>query len=125
MNIVDFIEARITEDERIAHEAASVDGEHWTEEDPFGGDSPDRVEGSGDTAVGYDMFEKVPPHIARHDPARVLRQCASLRQIVEDIQELVEDGEAPTLVHATTVWRLAPVAAIWSDHPDFREGWAI
>lgn len=101
MNITAFIEARIAEDEAEARKAeAACEDDLW-------------IVTGADNAVGVDYY-----------PERVLRQCAALRKIVESIEELVEDGEAPSLVHATTVWRLAPIAAIWSDHPDYQQEWS-
>ncbi len=45
-------------------------------------------------------------HIARHDPARVLRECEAKRRIVEG--------------HKT----LRALASVYSDHPDYDEAWA-
>src|SRR5690606_8707896 len=68
--------------------------------------------------------EDVAQHIARHDPARALRQCKALRVTVRAIEELVEDGEAPSLVEQSTIRNLAPIASIWSDHPDYDTNWS-
>ena len=61
-------------------------------------------------------------HIVRHDPARVMRQCKSFRRIVDmwtdadarDSEGIVEDALRPVL---------DALAAIWADHPDYREEW--
>lgn len=59
---------------------------------------------------------EVADHIARHDPARVLAECEAKRRIVE----WASDGEGE--FHWSTV--LAPLAAVYADHPDYREEWS-
>lgn len=112
-----FIEARLDEDEQLARAAAEADGMDWFPVDAEYGDSPDRVEGTGDGAVGYDMYETVPPHIARHDPARVLRQCAALRAIMR-VNADVADSDSGAAIQVAEA-----IASIWSSHPNFREEW--
>ena len=124
MTIVEFIEARIAEDEKVARAAAEMDGEMWSAVDPFGGESPDRVEGEGVSTVGYDMHEDVAPHVARHDPARVLRQCTALRAALASAQDLFEEGYSADDAEQFLTSELAPMAAIWSDHPDYQSDWA-
>jgi hypothetical protein len=75
-------------------------------------------------------------HIARHDPARVLREVAAMRRIMErhhddgcgycagcetstrhsGIRELVPSGECP---------EKRDLAAIWCDHAEYRGEWAV
>ena len=114
--IVEFIEARLNEDEQIARTAASVDGESWAAEGPFGDQDLDRVSGTGQGDVGYDMAQTAPPHIARHDPARVLRQCKALRSVVRLTAYTGDPVYEKDLME--------DMAAIWSDHPDYRERWS-
>jgi hypothetical protein len=52
-------------------------------------------------------------HIARHDPARVLAECEAKRRIVEWY------GEEPGRVGPA----LGMLAAVYADHPEFREEW--
>lgn len=76
-------------------------------------------------------------HIARHDPARVLREVAAkqkrLALMIEahaEMDKLLADDHAGDVERAMAVGRAraATVAAkidaeIWSDHPDYRAGW--
>ena len=57
-----------------------------------------------------EVLTTVAGHIARHDPARVLAECDAKRRIVERRNHL--DG--PTL---------RALAAVYADHPDWREEW--
>ncbi|MGZ4520698.1 MAG: DUF6221 family protein [Mycobacteriaceae bacterium] len=73
--------------------------------------------------------ESVGPHIARHDPARVLAECEAKRRIVADHSDHyspddpavcdAHDGkygvdECPTL---------RALAGIYANHPDYRVEW--
>lgn len=121
MNIVDFIKARLDDDERIAQAAflATMPGTEswtvvamqvWSEHDPK-------------TLVVNHTWPKEGEHIARHDPARVLRQCAALRETIRLVDELAFDanGNGSEL----TLWNyLSPLASIWSDHPDYQQDWS-
>ncbi|MBF6213753.1 hypothetical protein IU487_22305 [Nocardia puris] len=119
MTIEEFIRARLDEDEQIARAAAERRGQWWTAVDPFSGDDPDRVEGSGSSAVAYDSAAEPARHIARHDPARVLRQAPVLRAVVELIEGMVSATKQIEAENAV----LYPLAAIWDQHPDYLEEW--
>ncbi|MGI5139281.1 MULTISPECIES: DUF6221 family protein [unclassified Streptomyces] len=109
-----FLRARLDEDERAARQA---DDSPW-ESRTLGRHDQAAVitkEGSaslilldGSRAAANDA------HIARHDPARVLRQTAVLRDGVDLWSRMVGS-------HARACLRA--VAAIWADHPDYREEW--
>ncbi len=132
-----FISARLDEDEQLARAAAQADGQDWFPVDAEYGDSPDRVEGTGDGAVGYDMYETVPPHIARHDPARVLREVAWKRHLLgfalAAFSQESKIGERPGRDPETNAYdkgradtarfMLRLLAMSWSSHPDFRAEW--
>ena len=59
--------------------------------------------------------------LAPHDPARALREIEALRSVVADC---VKALRYPSNIPLANLARrnLASVAAIWSDHPDYREG---
>jgi hypothetical protein len=134
--IEDFIMQRLAEDEQIARSAIDPErpGAHWCWED--GARDPLQpgveVEELDTQAISLRTVEEYPTlvgplpafilrqvearlpgglwHIARHDPARVLRQCAALRLALEFWRGLT---------------RLRTIAAIWSDHPDYRPEWKL
>lgn len=98
MNIVEFLEARITEDEAMAR-AASTDGGSWDTISGIGG-STGSIHAGGELFIDEDgdasyyggsviVYDEGTPdraqaeHIARHDPARVLAECKAKREIVE------------------------------------------
>jgi hypothetical protein len=144
-----FLTARLDEDEAAAKAApgsrwrafadedvagASVFDEHWRlleptryDNDPFSGKPP---------AAAAQYIERgrdeLVTHIARHDPARVLREVEAKRKILgayvyasrhdrpgtSDYKDGVSDGEVEALAMAAHA-----LAAVWSDHPDYDPGW--
>lgn len=89
-DLIAFLNARLDEDEAEAKAAANALNRH--------------IECDPDNAA----------HIARHDPARVLREVAAKRAIVERY------AKAPDWAGGEDVRLLA---AVWSDHPDYRQEW--
>lgn len=60
------------------------------------------------------LTERLVPHIARHDPARVLAEVRAKRSILAEYT----DGDCDiALPHVLAI------AAIYADHPDYREEW--
>jgi hypothetical protein len=102
----EFIAARLAEDEAIAREFRSVYF-HVV----------DRDTGAVDIEGMY--------HLSRHSPARVLRQCAAIREALDSIGTLLRIA-ANSEVTWDTDAELArdALAGIWSDHPDFDPRWA-
>ncbi|MCU1677720.1 MAG: hypothetical protein JWM93_2478 [Frankiales bacterium] len=99
MTIVEFLEARIAEDE------ASADHIHADDCRPRLGFPCD---------CGY--------------PARVLAECAAKRAVISEIEgmELQIDGEWG--VGKWTMDMSTPLrafAAVYADHPDYRAEWAV
>lgn len=169
-DLIEFLTARLDEDEQIAKEASRADGdsytptgEHWQWED----DETDEVlvldpvldEYVGDgMGVGLRSAEMYPScvgplphlvisgaeevrtmvglHVARHDPARVLREVAAKRAIVKIHRPYVQDELDPntkvTCAGCDTEhpedWpcaHLKLIASIYSDHPNYRTEWAV
>jgi hypothetical protein len=91
--LADFLLARIAEDEAAA-QAANEDGESggswWT----TGRDRKVWGSPSARVPVAEAHSWRAAPHIAHHDPARVLAECAALRRIVERPPYRREDGAA-------------------------------
>lgn len=128
--IIDFIEARLAEDEATA---MAAEGANW-------GQRRDRM----NPYVIHDVDAYKPgilytgriiaaekletrDHIVRHDPARVLREVTAKRALLE------HHGDQ----HECTNWELASaypyvgcsvlreLAAVYSDHPEFDPEWTV
>ena len=118
MTLTEFVAARLDEDEAIAREASPHDEGHWIHE---GGDIGHVGNSPMNTAI--DLWNTpAGPHIARHDPARVLAEVAAKRAIVA-----LYDG--PLLASDDCWWEglfdaLTFIAAVDADHPDFDPEWA-
>ena len=111
--ITEFLEARIAEDEALA-EAASVSmhGQRHTES----WDYSSYVLGcERDATEAQDKF------ITEWWPSRVLAECAAKRAIIEMVR--------PYLVYQSTSDTsrefLQVLAAVYKDHPDYDQGWAL
>ena len=97
MTITEFLLARIAEDEAAA-EAKDADRESWG--NPY-------AEGP---TIEFEM---------RFDPARVLAECEAKRRIVEfHLIKHEREGYA-----GFACFTLKALAAVWVDHPDYREEW--
>ncbi|OQM82046.1 DUF6221 family protein [Rhodococcus sp. 66b] len=155
MGIVEFLEARIAEDEAVALKAGGAEAE-WLYRDEYDRETNNEVVWANSRAeewfgpaqkepcvsygrtVTQDSEGCLPAvgkedgtHIARHDPARVLREVAAKRAIIKayvdadikahdtyNFHEDILNGESnglETAVEALTI--------CWSDHPDFNKEW--
>lgn len=143
MNIVEFLEARIAEDEETAKAAWSdspwVVHERW--HDIRGGRSFNTfavMDGQREVTIVY--MGGTARHLAHWHPTRVLAECAAKRAIVDECLEVlirVEDDVAevergievavdcrdqgPGLAWAT----LRHLAAAYADHPDYDQVWRV
>lgn len=142
-DLVAFVRARLDEDEAVAR--AATPG-LWVAGTSSGLLVDNGVYGQGDggvefacdtrEAVAYSTANVV--HIARHDPARALREVEAKREIVDEHGN-VNDGSCGTCV--TAAWgypthggsapqkwpchTLRLLAAVYADHPDYREEWRL
>jgi len=125
-DLIAFLNARLDEDEAAAKGAA---GDVWEYRDTWVWCGPFEV---ADIFGGADM-EEIGGHIARHDPARVLREVTAKRAIVTRYAAVRrafgdrEGGLWPDVSrreksHAYAT--LCDLAGIWSDHPDYQDEWA-
>jgi hypothetical protein len=108
-DLVAFLNARLDEDEARARATLRPGGPLWSE-------------------VGYG--ERIPEmaHIERHSPARVLRDVEAKRAIVRlaaKVREWTDGSAGATAGYAAAVVgdTLCALAAIDSDHPDYRPEW--
>ena len=137
-DIAEFVAARLDEDEAAAN--ATESPSPWKGAD----DESDNwivTDATGEPVI-YD--EGTPTlneakHIARHDPARALREVEAKRKIMDEIfhYEALIDSERGCCCAASRIRNgecrssppdqidgLRDLASIWSDHPDYRPGWA-
>lgn len=119
MNVVEFLEARLTEDELMAN--AAIDGAaDWHVFYAY----RDIKDGEGHYVVLADgQYPSLgqAAHIARHSPARVLRQCEAARVVIAEFLRLDAIGDVPGL-HVAEV-ALTQLAAAHRDHADFDQTW--
>ena len=139
-DLVQFLRARLDEDESVARAvedgSAPFDGQ-WKAD----GDTALRTENDHVLAYlpeGRPFKVGVLRHIARHDPARILREVEAKRRIVQEILKYeakidsewgcchlmneIADGlcseRSPASIPA-----LQLLAVSYADHPDYREEW--
>ena len=121
-DLIAFLRARLDEDEAAARR---VDGA-WQEEP----ESIGVILVNGEPLIeGH--ITGLTAHIARHDPARVRREVAAKRAIVAEHQDSNPPNLGPVrvLAYCLTCDDLAPcptlcaLAAVYSDHPDYRQEW--
>lgn len=116
--VIAFLRARIAEDEAAAKAASRGP---WTVNDES---YPDYVSDAdhnqiiaggrwGGEGSVFDT-EADALHVVRHDPARVLREVAAKRAILD----WYEPGEHPSMP-------LYALAEAYADHPDYDEGWRL
>jgi hypothetical protein len=120
LSLVDFLNARLAEDEASARAAEPGPWSSTARHDEgYVHDS------DGSYLVYSEGAVDIPTaaHIARYDPARVLREIAAKRAILELFAISNEEGfggsEGWTLVRDA----VRQIAAVYSDHPDYREEW--
>ena len=135
-DLVAFLNARLDEDEAAALAAAKADGKyggrsHWSAR--FGAMVTD--EADPDWAVvdlsAYVDDADLGEHIARHDPARVLREVEAKRMILARYEDCLARMEDPDYSAVTARGQaieyqdfvLPNLAAVYSGHPDYRPEW--
>lgn len=141
--IVAFIEARLAEDEAMARAATAGpwlidEGDEAPDHSLTVKGGPDQIPGvPGRESVVYwpHIWDETWPdfeHIARHDPARVLREVASKRRVVkayvdavEALRESIDRVEAEVRKIRYDAMRISVEAlvTVWADHPDYKPQW--
>lgn len=128
--IVEFLRARLDEDDQMAREAGKR-ATDWRSDGHGvgGGGEPIAWDGeggwTGEHTIVYD--EGWPEggealHIARHDPARALREVEAKRRIIELAGAISCSGAEFAEQDYQTLTR--SLAAVYSDHPDYQADWA-
>ena len=135
--LVAFLKARISEDEALAREGADGGSGEWFMGDKWNvyrADDEARYDedyrGAEHRLVIYGNIKPQSQHIARHDPARVLRDVTAKRAILAlydcATAELRGSPDDPKVIGWARAAEVAAsdLAAIYSDHPDYRPHFA-
>lgn len=120
MTIVEFLEARLTEDELTAQAATDASPEWETHYD-----YRDVKDLEGHFVVQADSHHPTTTqaaHIALHSPARALRECEAKRAIIADFLRRDALGDLPgrSAVEDT----LKAISVVYSRHPDYDPAWS-
>ena len=143
VTLEEFLAARLDEDEATAKAAAKVEPEDKETSGWYGhaqwvakyGTVVDACD--DDYAMMIESTDEVCAHIARHDPARVLREVEAKRRRLErylgqsgyDLPDGVQEGRDPDeresdqAVKDALEQEVREDAAVYSDHPDYDEAW--
>jgi hypothetical protein len=116
LTLVDFLRARLDEDEAVARAATSGP---WSAVEGSSGAWWVELPNLGDVAL--DLHGENARHIARHDPARVLADVKAKRAIVGLGICLACDVEGQPCDHADETLR--HLASVYADHPDYDATW--
>lgn len=116
-----FIRKRLDEDEAVAMAAASdaarlAGRANWASAAAMVTDAEDPDWAIADLSPYVDD-ECLARHIARHDPARVLREVAAKRALLAECVRSVERGDDGRAMAGAAIVHMA---AAWSDHDGYR-----
>lgn len=117
MTIVDFLNARLDEEQAAARAAAPGP---WRAD----GGSAKVFDGAGTPVAEAGDSPATADHIARHDPERVLREVALRRRIVREVEEYTRFSR-DRLAGDMAAQVLGALAGAYSGHPDHRPEWAV
>ncbi|MFM9616818.1 DUF6221 family protein [Streptomyces turgidiscabies] len=143
VDLVQWLTAQLDADERIARAVPLDLGHSWSDPGPWvmaGNGGGGREAEVAKAAEGLEMplAEHVAHHIAAHDPARVLREVDSKRQLLarhgpSDMGSFVlgddEDDDSPAcrtcgdLTVQFPCWTLRLIAAVYADRDGYQEAW--
>lgn len=123
MDLVDFVRARLDEDEQEAIAASPGPWHANAEQDEV-------VAVDGETvadgfALSSEQLRATVRHIVRYDPARVLREVEAKREIIElhTAEPNQQSDECPHDLQELPCPTLRCLALPYADHPDYREEW--
>jgi hypothetical protein len=119
VTLVEFLEARLAEDELMAA-AAIESAADWHVLYAY----RDIKDGDGHYVVQADGLHPSlgqAAHIARHSPGRVLRQCEAARAVIAESLRL--DAVGDLRCRGVTEIVLRQLASVHRDHPDFDRAW--
>lgn len=150
MTIEEFLEARLAEDEAIALKAGGSEAE-WLYRAEYDNETGNEVVWANsrfeewlgpaqkEPYVSYGRYVTMDhegclpavdgddgTHIARHDPARILREVAAKRSIIAEHRRFMAEERRRMNGWVPNEWDLPilkALAAAYSDHPDFCREW--
>lgn len=129
--LVEFLLARVAEDEAVARAATVTPW--WYDPSKFNSVDHEESVFAGERGPGAitvcstgpcDDLESMADanHIARHDPTRVLAECKAKRQLIANALErtrILSDGQGPPeMIHDLRV-----MAEVYADHDGYHEEW--
>ncbi|GAA1573114.1 hypothetical protein GCM10009678_64710 [Actinomadura kijaniata] len=129
--LVEFLRARVARDEQVARAAAAAP---WRTEGP-GNVTVDTASAKGGEPWGRLGFvasvenESYAEHIARHDPARALREAEAVRGVLDEYEKaawvLERRGRTAEAEGAQSARErvLRMLAQAYADHPGYRPEW--
>ena len=127
-----FLRARLDEDEATAKGTAS--SSPWTVSDVNDDgtsdvESADAPDGLWHGWVAGHIAGGDANHIARHDPARVLLEVAAKRAILgwhpAERMRYIDASRCPQCELTWPCPTVRHLAAVYQDHPDYRQEWAL
>ncbi|MER7131232.1 DUF6221 family protein [Streptosporangium saharense] len=122
-----FLKARFDEDERVARADRGYSQEWHTEvarDDQHDGGRACVRSSQGDVITGDVDVERA-RHIAHYDPARMLREVAAKRQILDAHADIPGDGINFTRAEQDRAEETLRLLALpYADHDDYQEEWA-
>jgi hypothetical protein len=146
-DIVAFLNARLDEDERHAKQAAAAGHranprhkwivEEWRSDNPSAVPTASYVNDEHEMGVAVVNGSYAADHIARHDPARVLRDVAAKRRVLSEVipeflsceatvrNEFDVGSTSDEMWHEGSNMLLRLMAAPYADHPDYDPTWDL
>jgi len=121
VSITEFITARLGEDEQQALSASPGPWHLNAEHDEV--IAIDGIEVCTAHALSNNQLRNTARHIARHDPARVLREVAAKRKIVEAASITLDIYSGGSTFIDFVIETLRRLAVAWEDHPDYDQAW--
>lgn len=127
MELVEFLKARLDEDEEAAQAAMEGSEGRWEQDDPER--YPGRIFDDHGEPVSYDEGHPTAAqaaHIVRHDPARVLCDVEAKRQMIRVFTERYRacwDQLAATIHGKALNDVLRFLALPYANHENYREEW--
>ncbi|OZE77245.1 hypothetical protein CH305_18590 [Rhodococcus sp. 15-649-2-2] len=120
MGVVEFLLARIDEDEQVASaiDSKQLDSGWSTSYNQFGlANTPPGWYITPHIGLAYE--EEGARHIARFNPERVLREVTAKRALIKSTIKRIEEGWGYHGNEGIVCADLRPMAEVYSDHPDF------